>query len=878
MRGGGDVVSTSAAGSGVSPQPDASDPDAIAVLGHGAGGRRARGVARSTPELNRITELAARLVGAAAAQVSLLSDVQTVAGGAGLAPGAVGSRGALADSLCTVTVSGGVPLIVADAVHDVRVARLPPVTSGAVGSYLGVPLPDAEGHHVGALCVFDPAPREWTPADVAVLEQLARAVVSELELTALSADYRADLARWALAAEAGGVGTFDLHLASGELALDDRQLELSGLDRHSFTGRLEDVYAHVHPDDVAEVVARLQRAVDSAGAYEAEYRIVTPDGPHRWIAARGRVVGEDGDARLLGAAHDVTAQREATERIAQALESMAVGYLAMDADWRITYANREGEWIAGSSSARLLGRNFWEEFPATVGTEFEDSYRRAVATGQPVAFDAYYPAPLDIWVEVRAVPEHGGLALYFLDITERVRLQQRHELLAEVTRELTGTLDAEEAVARLAQRVVPDLADWCLVSLVGEDRQGGTRRGLRDVGCWHVDADLRPVVQDYANERIPALRDTSFVAQALSTDHPVIVEQDATARIRPVLLPGRAQDLLEQLNPESFAVLPLRGRGRTVGLLSLFNGRARGRIRPESIATAAEIAARAGQALDNARLYREQRQLAEGLQRSLLTAPAQPDHLQIVVRYRPAAEAAQVGGDWYDAFLQPGGATVVTIGDVLGHNTEAAAAMGQLRSMLRAIAVTTDAGPAEVLRRVDAAMTTLQVNTTATAVVARLEQTEDEVHRGLTRVRWSNAGHPPPMVVDPDGTVLPLTGLRAELLLGVDDSAPRRDVEATLSRGSVLVLFTDGLVERRDADLDEGIERLSQALEELAGRDLDELCDELLARMLPADPDDDVALIAIALRRQDRPRRVEAGPNRVPSDVPDSPEVAPQAG
>ncbi|WP_211307894.1 SpoIIE family protein phosphatase [Geodermatophilus normandii] len=829
-----------------------------------------------TAALDRITELAAHLMGTSASQVSLLSDVQTIAGGSGLAPSAVGSQGPLADSLCTVTADLGGPLVVPDASHDDRVRDLPPVASGAVGSYLGVPLAGDDGRPVGALCVFDAAPRPWSPSDVGVLEQLARAVVAELELAARSAESRADRARWDLAAAAGGVGTFDLDLTTGDLVLDDRMLELSDLDRHAFTGRPEDVYAHVHRDDVGDVVARVERALATAGSYEAEYRVVLADGSHRWLAARGRVVDDGGSRRLIGVAHDTTTQREPMQRTAELLEGLAVAFIAMDTDWVMTHVNAEAERIAGEDRTRLLGRSLWEAFPATVGTAFEDNYRRAAATGRPVVFDAHYPAPLDVWVEVRAVPGPHGLALYFLDITERVKLQRRNEFLQQVAGELTGTLDAEDAVARLARLAVPELADWCLVTLVGDESQHGSRRGLRDVGWWHTDPALLPVVEDYARERIPALTDTSFVARALRTGRPVVVEEQATARIREVLVPGPAHTLLERLSPASFAVVPLRGRGRTVGLLSLFNGPARGRITADALATVSDIAARAGLALDNARLYRRQRQLAEGLQRSLLTGPAQPDHVQVVVRYTPAAETAQVGGDWYDAFLQPGGSMIVTVGDVLGHNTEAAAAMGQIRSMLRAIAVTTGAGPAEVLRRVDEAMTTLQVNTTATAVVVRLEQTDDEADRGVTRVSWSNAGHPPPVVVDPDGTVRPLHGLRPELLLGVDDTARRRESEVTLEQGATLVLYTDGLIERRDQHLDQGLDRLRGTLEELAGLDLDELCDELLLRMLEGGSDDDVALVAVRLHPQDRPRPAEAGPNRIPPDVPDAPAVRPR--
>jgi serine phosphatase RsbU (regulator of sigma subunit) len=290
------------------------------------------------------------------------------------------------------------------------------------------------------------------------------------------------------------------------------------------------------------------------------------------------------------------------------------------------------------------------------------------------------------------------------------------------------------------------------------------------------------------------------------------------------------------------------------------------------------VAARAGLVLDNARLFRQQRELAEGLQRSLLTPPPQPDHVQIVVRYVPAARAAEVGGDWYDAFLQPAGATVLVIGDVIGHDIAAAAAMGQIRSIVRTIGAEDGAAPVEILRRADRVMDTLQTGTAATAVVARLEQTDDERTRGVTRLRWSNAGHPPPMVVNPDGTVLPLATVPADRLLGVTPGVSRRESEVLLDRDAVVLLYTDGLVERRDQDLDAGLARLQRELEALAGEDLDRICDQLLERMLPGSPDDDVAIVAVRLHPQDRPRPPEAGPNRVPPTVPDEPAVVVRPG
>jgi serine phosphatase RsbU (regulator of sigma subunit) len=174
--------------------------------------------------------------------------------------------------------------------------------------------------------------------------------------------------------------------------------------------------------------------------------------------------------------------------------------------------------------------------------------------------------------------------------------------------------------------------------------------------------------------------------------------------------------------------------------------------------------------------------------------------------------------------------------------------MGQLRSLLRGIASYSDAGPGEVLRGLDAAMAQLQLDTYATAAVARFEQTGDEAARGVTRMRWSNAGHMPPLVIHPDGTLAAPADWKGALLLGVDPTAPRAEQVVTLTAGTTVLLYTDGLVERRDSDLDEGVHRLRAEVAHLAGRPLAELCDELLERLVQGKPEDDVALVAIRLR------------------------------
>ena len=245
---------------------------------------------------------------------------------------------------------------------------------------------------------------------------------------------------------------------------------------------------------------------------------------------------------------------------------------------------------------------------------------------------------------------------------------------------------------------------------------------------------------------------------------------------------------------------------------------------------------------------------AETLQRSMLSEPPQPDHVQMAVRYVPAAREAQVGGDWYDAFTQPDGATLVVIGDVVGHDTEAAAVMGQLRGLLRGIAFDSDHGPAEVLRRLDRAVEGLRLDAIASVLVARLEQTPDEARDGVTRLVWANAGHPPPVVLTEDGCTALLTAPRADLLLGVDAGAQRHEREVALTRGTTVLLYTDGLVERRDQVFDDGIAALRERLATLADTPLEQLCDILLADLVPERAEDDIALVAVRLHPQDRPR------------------------
>jgi serine phosphatase RsbU (regulator of sigma subunit)/PAS domain-containing protein len=527
------------------------------------------------------------------------------------------------------------------------------------------------------------------------------------------------------------------------------------------------------------------------------------------------------------------------------LEGMPVGLYVLDREWRFVYANAEAEHLIGRRREDVVGQTLWEAFPAAVGTEIEESYRRAIATGESVSFETYYPEPLNAWYDVRALPGPDGLSVFFLEVSERRAAEQavqqagrRLALLTQVSSDLAGALTTDVATLRLPGLLAPGLADGCLVTVF--DDQGHPAHA----GAGHAEPRHRDRVNALARA-VLALPGSALLAGG-GTDgaQQVLRSRDEVLARTP---PGEARNALVDLDPESVVVVPLERHGRALGVLSLLYSSGRSPS-DDDLATVQDIADRTGLALDNARLYGQQRQLAEELQRSLLTEPPEvgSEQAEIVVRYLPATELAAVGGDWYDAFVQDDGSTVLIIGDVAGHDIAAAATMGQLRGLLRGIATSSDGGPAEVLSSLDRSIGLLRVDTMATAAVARFERTDSERAGEPTRMCWSSAGHPPPFMISTAGDVT-ILDRRPEMMLGVDPHARRTQETVVLEAGTTVLLYTDGLIERRDSDLDIGLARLRTALTELAGLPLQALCDQVLERLVQGRPDDDVAMVAIRL-------------------------------
>lgn len=574
--------------------------------------------------------------------------------------------------------------------------------------------------------------------------------------------------------------------------------------------------------------------------------------------------------------------------LVQAVEGMQRPMFVLDDQWRFRYVNPAGARVLDRTVAELMDQEIWHAFPEAVGGPFDQLYREVRRTGGSGATEAWF-GPLGKWFRVDAFLTGAGLVVTYDDVTEQRRVAEeraaavdareeaaaaaaaaaraaelagRHlMLLGDINLAMTSTYDIDEAVQRFAELVVPQLADWCIVSVVDPD---GTRR---DVGRAHRDPAMVPLLHRYADLRVATNDPTAPVPAMLRDLQPVILPEVTDQIVRSMVGGDAALAAVAPLRPAAAAGFPLIARGEVFGVVTLVNQPERGAHTEAELRTAEIASRRAALALDNARLVAAQQQVAERLQRSLLSPPVQPDCLQLAVRYRPATQGIAIGGDWYDAFLQPDGDTVLVIGDVMGHDIDAAAAMGQVKTLVRGIGYDRVEPPAELLRRVDHAIVGLDVPAMATALVARVELGVDGDGRPARRLRWATAGHPDPLLLLADGTVLDLTAPVGPPV-GIGWLGPRTDDVCPLPEGSTLLLFTDGLFERRRMLLDEGRDLLRDLVARSAGLPLDVLCNRLLAEMLGPDVEDDVALLAVRAHPLDAGRPATAGPELLPPALP----------
>ncbi|HZG88823.1 MAG TPA: SpoIIE family protein phosphatase [Pseudonocardia sp.] len=445
------------------------------------------------------------------------------------------------------------------------------------------------------------------------------------------------------------------------------------------------------------------------------------------------------------------------------------------------------------------------------------------------------------------------------DVTERVTVEQERRaalaeaeearsqlrLLAETTTQMTRALGVSDACDRLARSLVPGLADLCAVDLV--ERRGAVAVRSAVAGSDAADEAAFRELGELRDYRVGADSDTGAV---LAGGAPLLVAELPERGAERYPDDAAAAATYDRLRLRSVMVVPIRARGRVLGALTLATQLPYGRrYTSRDLHLATDLAGRAGLAVDNARLYEVEHAAAATLQRSLLPAVPEVPGMQVAARYLVGVDGNQVGGDWYDALNLPDGAVGIAVGDVVGHDLRAAAAMGQLRGVLRSYAW--DGGrPGSVLDRCDQLVQGLEMAAMATAVYARIEPGGPD---GARLLRYANAGHPTPLLLQPDGELLRLDEHRSPMIgavprLGRRSGYDRSDAAVRMTPGATLLLYTDGLTDVSGEDADERTELLERTVAGMpAGVDAESMVERVLAACIPAELRDDVALMAVRL-------------------------------
>lgn len=446
--------------------------------------------------------------------------------------------------------------------------------------------------------------------------------------------------------------------------------------------------------------------------------------------------------------------------------------------------------------------------------------------------------------DVKAVPvrEHGTVVEWVgtcTDIEQQWLEQRRKDLLAHAAAVLAEATKPRDALAALGEVIVPALADKCGIYLLP-----ATDGHVATDGPITVERITSRVREDLPSD-LPARREElleagSALARAVR-ERRVIHATFTPDTIPPGTAPAATLSWLRRAGAHSMVIVPIVIDGTLAAVVDAFACGDREPIGPADVALMHEFVEQAHEPLRHIAEFQRTRRVALALQHSLLTDPPRYDRLRIAARYLPSPTAAEVGGDWYDSFVLPDGALILVIGDVAGHDIAAAVTMSKMRNMMRGLAADRQEPPGDIIRRLDVATQTLNPEEgTATCAIARLEKDDD----GGWQTHYSVAGHPPPLLVTEDGSTRFLDRA-ASPMLGLPTQDEWRDSAIEpLPAGSTLLLYTDGLVERPDEDIDQGLDRLRRTAAALARKPLDVFCDALLTEPA-ATGRDDICLIAL---------------------------------
>ncbi|MEU9356395.1 SpoIIE family protein phosphatase [Streptomyces griseoloalbus] len=520
-----------------------------------------------------------------------------------------------------------------------------------------------------------------------------------------------------------------------------------------------------------------------------------------------------------------------TVEAARMVSRLPYGLCSLDVHGRVGFANAAAAELLDVPVNRLLGAQLWASVPWLNDPVYEDRYRAALFSQHVTSFVALRPP--GEWLSFRLYPSTSGLSVRISRaraVAEMNRSAPRPgpsstrlvtiSQVLSLAGALTEAVGVEDVVHLVADEIAPAVGSQGLVLL-------GSRAGRLRVLGHHGYADPR-VVERFdgmpLSEPIPG-------SQVLRTGVPAFFEsRPEVERLYPALL-------VDPSEFAAFAYLPLIASGRPVGTLVLSYASPH-HFATDERAVLTSLAGLIAQALERALLYDAKHRLAHGLQEALLphTLPTLSG-IEAAARYLPATQGMEIGGDFYDLVATQGTAAAAVIGDVQGHNVTAAGLMGQVRTAVRAYTAVGQA-PEEVMRSTNRLLLDLGSDLFASCLYLRL----DPAHG---RAVMSRAGHPPPLLRRPDGRVRVLD-LAGGPLLGIDGSAAYPSTEVALPPGSLLVLYTDGLVESPGTDFEDALADLGRRLTDLGDRPLDDLADALVQHGADAEGRlDDIALLLL---------------------------------
>ncbi|MFF5719180.1 SpoIIE family protein phosphatase [Streptomyces buecherae] len=522
-----------------------------------------------------------------------------------------------------------------------------------------------------------------------------------------------------------------------------------------------------------------------------------------------------------------------------------------DSEGQVVEHSPAWERTTGQPPEAIRGSGWLDSAHPDDRDELARSWRRAVAEVPEVFQYAFRLRQADggyRHCELHAVPvREGGRVREWVsactDVEERWLAERRSSLIRRASRAVTESPTAREAFTVLGSVLVPALADECGIYLLSEFSGPECKPDAGPLAVERGAAVARPGLPPG-----PPLRSEEVISARHAMARVVCERQPRHATFPPGAVPPDfaapgTVAWLNRIGAHSGALLPVLVDGEVVAVVAAYVCGDRDPLSPADRDLMRELIERAHAPLSRALQLQRTQQVARALQHSLLTPPPEVPDLAITARYLASPTADEVGGDWYDAFVLRDGATVLIIGDVAGHDLDAAVTMSRTRNMLRALAVDREEPPGDILRRLDVNTLVLSPQeSTTTCVLARVEGPPG----GPWQLNYSVAGHPPPLLVTEQGTACFLDDAQDVLLGGLFPDEPRKSSVRPLPLGCTLLLYTDGLVERPDEDLDQGLERLRRHAATLAHEPLDVFCDVLLAH--PAQTGrDDIAMLALRL-------------------------------